>query len=171
MPVSDLTGISSFCGSANLPGFSTLKYLPVAWLDAGEYEEIITTSGNFQKEIVPSLGGAEWLTMPFVPIREDGWQQGSRPTSQGMEYPQQVGGILRHLNPAVDAELALMERHLFLVHLTDRNGRNWLIGRQHEPLRFTSQSESGAQSGGLSSYSFRFEGVTTKRAFGYVPAY
>lgn len=168
--MNDLTGISGFCGTANLPGFSTLKYLPVAWLAAGEYEEIVS-SGNLQKEIVPSLGLAVWLTLPFVPIREDGWAQGSTRTDQGAEYQQVVSGILRNMRPAVDAELEIMERHRFLVHLTDRNGQNWLIGRQWEPLQFRCEAELGGQTGGLNSYRFRFEGVTTKRAFGYNPVY
>jgi hypothetical protein len=168
--MSDLTGISGFCGSANLPGFTTLKYLPVAWLDTDEYEEIIS-AGNFQKGIIPSLGGAAWLTMPFVPIREDGWSQGSRRTEQGNEYAQQVSGLLRNMRPAVDAELELMERHRFLVHLTDRNGKNWLIGRQWEPLEFRCEADLASRTGGLNSYRFRFEGITTKRAFGYVPVY
>lgn len=169
--MSDLTGISSFCGSANMPGYLTLKYLPISWLADGEYEEIVTGAGNFQKEIDPSLGGAEWLTMPFVPIRDDFWRQGSRDTAQGREYPQEVAGIMRNLRPEVEAELLDMERHRYLVHITDNNGKNWLIGRLHEPLTFSCESESGSKGGGLNGYSFRFEGVTSRRAVGYSPVF
>lgn len=165
--MSDLTGIASFC-DGNLPGFATLKYVPVKWLADGEYEEIIY-NGNFQLPINPSLGGAEWLTLPFEPIKGDGWKQDSRRTSDGMEYPQTVGGIIRNVRPEVDAELMNMERHRFLIHLTDQNSKQWLIGREHEPLVFSCEAATGGRSGGLNSYTFRFTGTTTKRAFGYVP--
>lgn len=165
-----LTSISSFCGSANLPGFRQLKYLPVDWLDTDEYEEYITTSGNFQKAIVPSLGGQAWLTLPFQP-RGEGWEQSHRKTDQGDEYSQQIEGIMQQLRPEVEAEFDEMTRHRFLVQFIDRNGKPWLIGRQYEPLEFLVTGQTGASDGGLNGYRFRFAGTTTRRAFGYVPVF
>lgn len=167
----ELLGISTFCGQANLPGLATLKYLPIDWIDAGEYEEYISSTHNFQKAIVPSLGGEQWLTMPFFATRGDGWQQGSRQTEQGIEYPQDVSGLLRNLRPEVEGELETMERHRFLVHLTLRNGKNLLVGRLHEPLDFRAESDSGSRNAGLNGYSFRFSGATSRRAYGYVPVF
>lgn len=168
-----LSGISSFCGSQNLPGLKTLKYLPVDWIDqdAAEYEEFISTAYNFQKAIVPTLGGDAWLTMPFFAARGDGWEERQRIGEQGSEYGQEVSGIIPNLRPEVAGELEKMAGHLYLVHFTDRNDKNFLIGRLWEPLEFQANAETGSRNGGLSSYTFKFTGTTSKRAFGYVPVF
>lgn len=165
-----LTGISAYCGEMNIPGLKLLSYLPVDWLADEEYEEFITTSNNFQKEITPSLGGAEWLTLPYLP-RGEGWQERHRRTDQGPEYVQEISGTIPKLRPEVTGEFGLMSGHRYLVQFTDRNGKAWLVGRPWEPLEFTATAQSGGTGGGLSSYEFRFEGVTTRRAFGYVPVF
>lgn len=154
----------------NLPGFRQLKYVPVDWLDSDEYEEYITGSGNFQKAVTPSLGGQVWLTLPFLP-RGEGWRQDPRRTDQGDEYQQLIEGIIPNLRPEVEAVFDLMAKHRFLVKFTDRNGKPWLIGRQHEPLEFEAQGDGGSSDGGLNGYRFRFSGITTRRAFGYDPVF
>lgn len=165
-----LTGISAYCGEMNIPGLKTLRYLPVDWLDDEEYEEIVTAANNFQKAIVPSLGGDAWLTLPYLP-RGDGWQERHRRTDQGPEYAQEISGTIPKLRAAVTGELALMHGHRYLVQLTDKNAKPWLVGRPWEPLEFTADAQTGGTGGGLNSYDFRFQGVTTRRAFGYVPVY
>lgn len=165
-----LQGISSYCGELNLPGLKTLLYLPVSWLDVDEYEEYLTSANNFQKAISPSLGGAEWLTMPYLP-KGDGWRERMRKPDQGPEWEQDISGVMPKLRPEVTGELALMARERFLVRLTDRNGKPWLIGRAWEPLEFTYSADSGSTDGGLNAYSFQFGGVTTRAAFGYTPVF
>ena len=154
----------------NLPGLKLLRYLPIDWLADGEYEEIVSATNNFQKAIVPSLGDAEWLTLPFLP-KGEGWQERQRRTDQGPEYAQEVSGVMPKLRPEVTGEFALMAGHRFLVQFTDRNSKPWLIGRLWEPLEFQASAATGGTDGGLNSYSFSFEGVTTRRAFGYVPVF
>jgi hypothetical protein len=167
----ELIGISGFCGQRNLPGVLTLKYLPIAWLDVGEYEEFISPAYNFNKAIVPTLGGEAWLSLPFFPLRGDGWNERHRKTDQGDVYGQEVEGIIAKLRPEVSGEFERMKRHRFLLHLLDSSGKNWLIGRLSEPLEFIAGGETGSRSGGLSSYSFRFAGETSRRAFGYSPVF
>jgi len=154
----------------NIPGLKLLRYLPVDWLAADEYEEFITSSNNFQKAITPSLGAAEWLTLPFLP-RGEGWQERHRRTEQGPEYGQEISGIIPKLRPEVTGEFGLMDGHRYLVRFTDKNGKPWLVGREWEPLEFTVDAQTGSTGGGLNNYDFRFSGVTTKRAFGYVPVF
>jgi hypothetical protein len=166
-----LNGIGSYCGEMNLPGVKILEYLPVDWIADGEYEEFITTAGNFQKAITPSLGGAEWLKLPFFPKNGDGWEERGRKIDQGDEYAQSISGLITKLRPEVSAELDRMAKHRFLCRLTDKNGKRWLVGRLWEPLTFTASADAGRSTGGLNSYSFSFEGVTTKRAFGYSPVF
>lgn len=170
VPMSELSSISNYCGQRNLPGLQVLKYLPLAWLDQGEYEEIISATGNFQRTIAPTLGGEAWLTLPFFPSG-DGWRQGNNKTEQGDKYPQEVAGIIPMLRPEVEAEFGRMAPHLFLVQFIDRNGKPWLIGRATEPLEFVASNDSGSTSGGLNSYTFRFFGTTSKRAWGYSPVF
>lgn len=169
--MSNLTSITTYCGQLNLPGLRLLEYLPIDYLADGEYEEFITSANNFNKAIVPSLGGAEWLTLPFMPGKGDGWEEGDRRTDQGPEYAQDIAGVIKGLRPEVTGEFQKMAGRRFLVKFTDRNARPWLVGRLWEPLDFTAQAQTGSGSGGLASYNFRFSGITTKRAFGYVPVF
>ena len=110
------------------------------------------------------------MTLPFLP-KGEGWQQGQRKNEQGDEYEQAVEGIIQGLRPEVEAVFENMTRHRFLIRFTDRNDKEWLIGRVHEPLDFFATSESGGSDGGRNGYSFRFSGTTTRRAFGYVPVF
>lgn len=167
--MSQLLGISSFCGEHNLSGYQTLRYLPTDYLGPGDYEEIISSAGNFQK-VINADGGA-WLTLPYLPVGSDAWQQDHRKGDQGDRYPQRIEGMTPKLRPEVDAEWSRMANRLFLVHLSDRNGFDWLIGRASEPLEFSARSDSGGRRGGMSNYRFQFSGVTSLRAFGYNPQY
>lgn len=162
--MSQLTGISSFCGESNLSGYRTLKYLPIDALQGDDYEELISADGYFKKQIVPSAGS--WLTLPYLITGQEGWKQGHDKNLHGDRFKQTIGGLMVKMRPEVEAEFAEMDRRLFLVHLTDQNGKDWLIGRKSEPLEFFASADTGSRDG-LNSYRFRFEGVTSKRALGY----
>lgn len=165
-----ISAISLNCGEVNLPGLKSLLILPVDWLDDGEYEEVIL-NGNFQKAINPTLGGQQWISLPFFPASGDGWSQAQRLTDQGHEYQQEINGIIPKLATIREHELERMSRHRYLVRLTDKNNRPWLIGRQDQPLDFIASGETASNSGGRNGYAFQLTGTTTRRAFGYVPVY
>ena len=165
-----ISAITLNCGEHNLPGVKSLLILPTDWLDDGEYEEI-TLNGNFQRAINPTLGGQQWIALPFFPANGDGWQQSHRKTDNGNEYTQEISGIIPKLAAVREFEFDRMVRHRFLARLTDKNNRQWLVGRLEEPLELVVSGETAASSGGRNGYAFRLSGTTTKRAFSYVPVF
>lgn len=169
--MADITSISGFCAERNLSGYKTLLYVPVHWLDEVDYTEIISGTGNFQKAISPTQGGQAWLTLPFLPGRNDGWQEAEQKTLFGSEYRQQVSGTIPKLRPEVTTVLESMSSMLFIVRLTDANGKTWLIGRKTEPLEFVATADTSGKGGGVGGYSFSFQGSTSRRAFGYAPVF
>jgi len=64
------------------------------------------------------------------------------------------------------AEIEEMEQMRFLVKLTDRNGRTWLIGSLEEGLEFRATASAGALQG-LNAYSIQFSGLQAHRAASY----
>lgn len=59
-----------------------------------------------------------------------------------------------------------MERMRFVLKLTDKNGRTWLIGSLQHGLAFRASKTSGPTNG-LNSYSFEFQGVQLHPAPSY----
>lgn len=160
-----LQGLSKHCG-INRPGPATIRYAPIAWIDAAAYVHAVTSANNWQIAI-PFLGVYDWLTMPAF---ESGKGVGEQPgrTDQGKVYTPEVNGILRNMKPTVTGELEEMEEHRFLVRVTDANGNEWLLGTLDAPLDFQAEATDG-EDNGLNSYRFRFGAQVPHRMAGYSP--
>lgn len=155
-----LTGISSYC-EVNQGGLREIAYAPLHWLSSTD--TLISDAGVWLKPISFSTG--DWLTLPILP-RDDSWQEVRREDDQGVYYDQSISGIIPGLRAAASAEIEQMEHMRFLVKLTDRNARTWLIGSLEQGLAFEADAAVG-QVQGLNSYSIRFSGLQAWRAAGY----
>lgn len=168
--MADLLGISQFKAAINLPGLGTLRYAPTDWVDAANYEEIISSTNNFQKA-VPFKSGKSWLTAPVFVIHQK-WEEQPRDGEQGTAYEQAVEALVPNLRPSVSGEFALMADRPFLLWLTDRNGGEWLIGSLESGLTFQAPARTGsAGSTEMNDYRLRWQGLTAKRASGYAPVF
>lgn len=163
-----LNSITPFCGTRNIPGITKLEYLPIDWLDDGDYEEVIY-QGNFQKAINPTLGGQSWLTLPFFAGAT--WTEAADSSAFGNVFTQEISGVIPKMTAAQQSELEKMGRHRFILRITDRNGLVWLVGRKEEPLQFFANSNAGSISGAGNGHQFRFTGATSRPAVTYFPVF
>lgn len=149
-----LTGLTSYC-EINRGGLRSLEYIPIHQIDRAASREIISPAGVWLFAL--SFTSGEWLSMPYLP-REDVWQEQLDRNLQGESYTQRISGTLSGLRPDASRELQQMERMRFVVKLTDKNGRTWLIGSLRHGLSFTTTKTSGATNG-LNNYFFEFQGA------------
>lgn len=168
--MADLLGISQFKAAVNLPGLGTLKYAPVDWIETATYEEVISSTNNFQKAI-PFKVGKSWLTAPVFTIHQK-WTEQPRAGEHGTSYEQSVEAIVPNMRPSVSGEFALMAERPFVLWLTDSNGNNWLIGTPESGLLFQAPAKTGsAGETEMNDYRIRWMGMTAKRAYGYAPVF
>jgi len=159
-----LESISNFCG-ANIPGVLYIEYLPTLWVDADVYAPRVLDH-VVQGEL--PLREGQWLRMPVLPGGvESVWQQTQRDTPQGRSYDNQVQGTTPQLRHTVDAQFQQMPNYAYILRLTDRNGKLWLLGTLETPFYFSVSSTTGG-GGGRNQYSIQFSSEQPKRVFGLV---
>jgi len=157
-----LTGLTSYC-EINRGGLRTLEYFPIHQIDTSASRQIISAAGAWQFAL--SFTSGAWLTMPYLP-REDVWQESLARSIQGESYEQTISGTIPGLRADASREIQRMERMRFVVKLTDKNGRTWLIGSLQHGLEFRA-SKTTAGTNGLNAYNFEFQGVQLHPAPSY----
>ena len=164
--VMELDSLNSFCNELNVPGLVTIEYAPVNWLSVDDWDEIRTTAGNHQTQVI-FLPGRDWLRASVLP-RNRAWSEGSSRSQQGQSYQQTISGITPKLRPSVTATLERMEKVGYILRIIDRNGQPWLIGTPEQRLYFQATADAGDENG-LNAYDITWAGPTVRRAAGYVP--
>jgi hypothetical protein len=159
-----LTSISEYC-ALNLGGLIRLQYIPITSVNVAEYSRIVGEDRNWETEI-PLIDGAEWLSMPLL---HKGRSFGETPqrSDQGVAYELSIEGIIPSLRPEATDVLEAMENYRFLILLTDRNRRPWLIGTLDFPLSFSAAAIGGSDTG-LNNYRISFSARLPRRMYGYV---
>lgn len=163
----EINSINTFC-SMNLSGLRLVEYAPLPHIDVASWERFRNTQNN-QQAAVPFLAGRIWLQISLLPAGKL-WSENSSRTLQGPVYEQRVAGRTPQLSPAVTGTLAKMEKAAFVLRITDRNGRPWLIGDPEEPMYFSASADT-ADERGLNAYDISFARQTSRRAAGYTPAF
>jgi len=163
--MNELQGIDSYCGLLNFGGLVKIEYAPTLWIDESSFRPIISSSWNFQNEILFLTG--DWLTVHLLSL-DNIWNEDERRSKQGKYYPQRIAGIAPNLRPEVSGEFDRMADHTFILKITDKNKRVWLIGTPETPLEFKAPGTSGKGSQ-KNAYQIQFTGNTLHRAYGYQP--
>lgn len=162
----ELQSLNSFCGELNKAGLVTIEYAPLNYISADAWDELRTSSGNHQTQVI-FQPGRDWLRASVLP-RNRNWSENSSRSQQGQSYPQTISGIIPKLRPTVSATLERMEKIGYILRIIDRNGQPWLIGTPDERMYFRATAGAGDENG-LNSYEITWSGVTVRRAAGYVP--
>lgn len=160
-----LNSLSEYCG-LNLSGLITLQYASLDMIDRASYIPIFS-SGNLLYNILFTQGS--WLTLPARPGSPD-WSQTENRSEQGPFYDQRLQAVLPHMRIEVEAELERMSQHAYLLRMTDRNGKVWLLGTPDHPFYFKADSATG-DSAGFNNYPVLFESQTPWRATGFTPSF
>jgi hypothetical protein len=160
-----LTSIAEYC-STNLAGLTQLLYVPATWIDPNLYDRIIGEDRTWEREI-GFLDELDWLRMPLL-SRGRRFSESMQRSAQGQHYEPAIEGIVPNLRPEVTDQFELMENHRFLVLLTDRNRKPWLIGTKDFPLQFSAQAD-GAGDNGLNNYRITFSAQQPRRMYAYIP--
>ena len=163
--MSNLAGISAFCGGANVAGLQKIEYAPIDNIDEAAYEERISEYGNWQKAVPFQVG--TWLELFAVP-NDRIWNEEMKRTSGDKYYDQSIDLIVPNLKPEVSIEFERMAYRRFVLKLTDQDGKPWMIGTLGAPLDFFDVGTTG-KSGQLKHYRIRFTGQTPRPARGYQP--
>jgi len=166
--MSQLTSIINFCGTPNLGSLQRIEYALVAQIEEDSFAPIISGDYNWQKEIFFSEG--DWLIMPVLPTKRR-WEEKGNRGKHGPYYEQLVNATMPNLRPAVSGELDRMAHRKFILRLTDRNGRKWLLGSPSSPFLFQVLGTTGDSNAGLNSYAIRFYSKSDRKMTGYVPVF
>jgi len=158
-----LTSISDYCG-INLGGLSRLLYIPHTWIDAALYSRIVAAQRVHAE--IPLIDEYDWLSLPLL-HRGRNFIESPQRSEQGVSYEHSISGVAPHLRSEVTDLLEEMEQYRYLVLLTDRNAKTWLIGTKDAPLSFRAEADGGSDSG-LNNYRFSFSGQSPRRMYGYV---
>jgi len=135
-----LQGISTFCVGLNRDGLIHLEYAPISWINQSSYERIVSATYNWQYDIPFNQGG--WMLCPLLPTNKL-WTENGKSTKQGPYCDQKVEGIIPHLRPEVSGEFTSMVNLTFLLKLTDRNNKKWLLGSLDSPFQFFNDGTTG----------------------------
>lgn len=157
-----LQGLSSFC-EINRGGLQQLDYFPIHQIDLDASKQIISASGVWQFAL--SFSSGDWLSLPYLP-REDIWQENSNSSLQGVSYQERIAVNSPGLRADASREIQAMERMRFILRLTDKNGRKWLIGSLKHGLSFRAGQSTGGTNG-LNAYTFEFQGLQKHKAPSY----
>lgn len=160
-----LSGLSNFCGIDNQGGLISIEYAPTAWIDPATFEPLIL-NWNWQRDVDFTEGG--WL-LAYLTSDKQIWNEDQQPgRGQGKYYRQRVDGVAPNLIPAVAGEFDEMANYRYLLRLTDRDGRKWLLGTLESPFDFSTGATTGT-SGQLKHHEVRWESETPHKAYGFVP--
>jgi len=164
----DFVSINTYAdvGDLNLPGLITIQYAPAHWIAIDFWEQLRSAAGNHQNQVV-FQPDRTWLSATLLPTQRN-WGEASQRSPQGQYYEQTIAGTTARLKPSVSALLERMEKVGYVLRLVDRNGQPWLIGSPGQWLYFTASAATGNQSG-LNAYEIQWQGLTARRAAGYVP--
>lgn len=139
-----LESLSKYCGVINRPGLIHVGYIPTSWIDRDAYEPMHGPQRTFPHNF-PILPGYTWLQAPLT-VNSKLITKDSILSKQGPSVRVITSGILPSHSPAISSQLDQMMRQLFVLHVKDRNGYNWLIGSPDNPCKFTFASTSGRRS-------------------------
>ena len=165
--MSQLVGLSKFCGTSNLGGILTIEYAPVAWINPSVFEVIRSAANNWQYDI--SFLEGDWLEAPILHGRTP-WTETEQSTDQGTFYQQRIQGTTPKMLPSVTGELAKMSKHQFIIRLTDENDQRWIIGSLEHSFEFIAPATT-SNLGGLNNYSLQWRSDIPKRAAGFEPVF
>lgn len=165
--MSNLVGLSTYCGGPNAGGLLKIEYVPVSWVVSLTYDELISSAGNWQKAITFATG--DWLEAHVLPMKRM-WGERMRRSAGANYYEQLIDLIVPNLKPEVTKEFEAMAEYRFLVKLQDAEGKPWLIGTKDAPLEFLEQGTTG-ETGQLKHYKINFSANTPKPGRGYVPVF
>ena len=162
-----LTPITQFCGIPNLGSLQKIEYVPISYIYKASFEPIINPATyNWQQEIRFLRGG--WMTMPVLHEKRRWEEKGNRNT-QGPYYEQLVNGVVPALRPEVSGEFDRMAHLRYLLRLTDKKGKVWLLGDLDHPFQFRVIGTTGNKASDLNNYAIRFYSKTPHKMTGYVP--
>lgn len=163
----ELQSILDYCGSPNLAGLLKIEYVPTAYVFKPSFERLLSSTHNQQQDLQFTQGG--WLTAPVLPEKKN-WTENQREDKQQPFYDQRCQGTTPKLRAAVTGEFEKMAHHRYLLRLTDRDGKKWLLGDLESPFVFSAAAKSGTGAG-LNSYKIQFLSKTRFRAVGFVPVF
>jgi hypothetical protein len=163
-----LTSIINFCGDPNPGGLQKIEYALLKDVDFASFEPIVAANYNWQQTILFERGG--WLTMPVLP-QKSRWEEKGSFGKHGPYYNQTVTGIMPNMRTEVAGELEKMARRKFVLRLTDKKGKKWLLGHPDMPFLFLVTGTSGEGTAGLNHYAIQFYSETSKKMTGYVPVF
>lgn len=164
--MSQLKGISEYCGQLNLGGLVLIEYAPVHWIYPPSLDPIIH-NWNHQTDIQFYEGA--WLKAPVLPSRRI-WKEVQRSNEQGPYYEQSIEGIVPNLKPPIAEEFQQMAQMRFLLRLEDRNQQKWLLGSLDSPFEFSTSGSTG-NTGERNGHNIRFSSQTARKAYGFNPVF
>lgn len=160
----ELSSIANFC-IRNIPGMLVVEYAPIDWIDKDAFDDWYITGAD--PDEFPWAGENSWLRLPLLgsSIR---WNEKISDTVDGPSFSHTLTGTIPSLREEVHAVFEQTSRHRFVLKLTDKNNRSWVLGTPYMPMSFIFSAENSDSAG--NSYQIEFSGISARRARGFLPA-
>jgi hypothetical protein len=118
-----------------------------------------------QHKVIPSTFQARPIsgkfTAPQIPWN---FTESSEVTPAGIHFNTVISGFIPQDNVTLQEAIEYIEPRKWGVIFIDGNGNYKLAGNQTDPLRFTSEINTGKDTASLAGCSFQFSGKTKTRA-------
>ncbi len=92
------------------------------------------------------------------------FSENSELSASGLIYNTELRGFIPQDNASLQTALAYLDPRKWAVIFIDGNGKYKLAGNQNDPLRFSSELNTGKETASLAGCSFKFYGKTKYRS-------
>lgn len=167
--MSQLAGLSKYCGEENLGSLIRIRYAPTHWIYPPSFTELLSLSNySVMHHVIFSTGS--WLEAYLLP-KGKSWTEGQRRTQQGSIFSESIRGILPKMKPTVSGEFYAMSHLRFVLLITDQNGFDWLAGTLEQPMEFKVRGKTGSDLAGANNYQIEWKAQLAKMVPGYAPVF
>lgn len=151
--------------ASGVPGIAMLEYAGIDEIDADAFEPAVDAS-----YLIRRTATATWHELPFV-VGTGSIGEETDADAQGNTFKISISAFLPGDDSHIRAELNRMKPRRFVLRLTGRDTKQFVVGNLEQPLRFESRFESGPQGGDQRGHRCRFSGVSTTKLPEYIPTW
>lgn len=161
--MTQLAGISSYCGAAEAGGLLLIEYFPVPNYSQATFDPVTRFALQaFTGTLTPD--GNAWLRA-YVQSQDRIWNDSQQNSEHGAAYERSVEAILPFHTSALAAELERMKQYRFVVRVKKRDGTGWLLNLPDNAFAFSSTFSTSNSGNQPVRHRLRWSGMAAQQAW------